>query len=424
MASLRLPPPPLQLSPPPQPPPPDGDLAELLTTDKIEEIGALTLFLMYEKKLGAASKIAPFVALLDRQRARGQERVSSPLLWPEDERRALLAGSPVEGEIRARLEALRRQYDDGLDTLWYMASSLFDRYPYDPPTGEFSFETFLQAFCAVQASVVHLRGEGVEPSQRFAVVPLGPPVLRWTCAGRAYFTVDRGDVVLKADHAYQRGETLSAWCGPQPNSRLLINYGIVDDRNPNDRLAMTGEIDRADPLFRAKRTALGDVGLSTKQDFSLVRGEPGSRAALPASLTSWMRLAAATTEAEVAQAARHLVGKAAPGGPPASGLASNAIGDAGPALRPPVSSLLAHHLRGRLFRYPTTRAADEALEKDPRATARQRLSARLLRIEKEVLEGALSSTSKIAGCDSVGAEKFPPHVRLTDPVNEGSGACG
>ena len=46
---------------------------------------------------------------------------------------------------------------DALDTVWFMAGSLFKNYPYDVPTEVFSFEVFKQAFAAVQASVVHLQ---------------------------------------------------------------------------------------------------------------------------------------------------------------------------------------------------------------------------------------------------------------------------
>lgn len=41
----------------------------------------------------------------------------------------------------------------------------------------------LQAFAAVQASVVHL--QGVPVSQRFALVPLGPPLLAYSPTAKA-----------------------------------------------------------------------------------------------------------------------------------------------------------------------------------------------------------------------------------------------
>ena len=37
------------------------------------------------------------------------------------------------------------------------------------------------------------------------------------------------------DRDYRAGEPIKAWCGPQPNRRLLLNYGIVTDDNPYDK---------------------------------------------------------------------------------------------------------------------------------------------------------------------------------------------
>lgn len=66
-----------------------------------------------------------------------------------------------------------------------MASSLFNKYPFDLPTEAFTFDLFRQAFAAVQASIVHL--QGVPLAKRFALVPLGPPLLQYssTCKVRS-----------------------------------------------------------------------------------------------------------------------------------------------------------------------------------------------------------------------------------------------
>lgn len=84
--------------------------------------------------------------------------------------------------------------------------------------------------------------QGVPLSRRFALVPLGPPLLTYSSTARAMLRWDAatGHVVLEADRAYAAGEPVLAWCGPQPNARLLINYGIVDEQNPYDRLPLTG----------------------------------------------------------------------------------------------------------------------------------------------------------------------------------------
>lgn len=50
---------------------------------------------------------------------------------------------------------------------------------------------------------------------------------------------------LAVDRGYEPGEPILAWCGPQPNSKLLINYGIVDANNPHDKLPLSSEWGRA-----------------------------------------------------------------------------------------------------------------------------------------------------------------------------------
>lgn len=77
----------------------------------------------------------------------------------------------------------------------------------------------------MQSSVVHL--QGVSLSQRFALVPLGPPLLTYSPTAKALLKYDAASkqVVLAVDRAYSAGDPIVAWCGPQPNSRLLINYG-------------------------------------------------------------------------------------------------------------------------------------------------------------------------------------------------------
>ena len=63
------------------------------------------------------------------------------------------------GQIRERIAGIQREYEE-LDTVWFMAGSLFKNYPFEPPTEQFSLEVFTQAFAAVQSSVVHLQVRG------------------------------------------------------------------------------------------------------------------------------------------------------------------------------------------------------------------------------------------------------------------------
>lgn len=55
--------------------------------------------------------------------------------------------------------------------------------------------------------------------------------------------------------------------------QLLVNYGVVEDNNPYDKLQLTATIPNSDPLFQAKRAALQPAGLATQQSFALTAAQ-------------------------------------------------------------------------------------------------------------------------------------------------------
>lgn len=81
---------------------------------------------------------------------------------------------------------------------------------------------------------------------------------------------------------------------PQPNSRLLVNYGIVDENNPYDKLQMTVSVPNSDPLYQRKRSLLHTANLSSTQTFDLARTKP-----LPPMLLPYMRVAFASSQAQL-----------------------------------------------------------------------------------------------------------------------------
>jgi hypothetical protein len=273
----------------------------------------------------------------------------------------------------------------------HAAGSLFTRYKFEPPTEQFSLKTFTAAFAAVQSSVVHLRGPGVSPAKRFALVPAGPPTLAYSSTAKAAFAYDAAtrEVRLAVDRPVAAGAPLVAWCGPQPNGRLLINYGLVDDDNPYDTLAVTAVIPQSDPLLPEKRTLLGGAGLSTSQAFNMSAAAP-----LPPQLLPFLRVAFAATAAELASVRLDVDDGAAAGG------AAEAR-----ALR-----RLAAHLRARLAGYGSRAPEeDDAVVANPASGPREVVAARLVRIEKRILGAALAAVLARPGAEAAaaGAEDAP-----------------
>ncbi|KDO55674.1 hypothetical protein CISIN_1g008853mg [Citrus sinensis] len=344
--------------------------AELLTTNKLSELACLALYLMYEKKQGKKSFWLPYIRELDRQRGRGQLAVESPLLWSETEL-AYLTGSPTKAEILERAEGIKREYNE-LDTVWFMAGSLFQQYPYDIPTEAFTFEIFKQAFVAVQSCVVHL--QKVSLARRFALVPLGPPLLAYSSKCKAMLAAVDDAVQLVVDRPYKAGESIVVWCGPQPNSKLLINYGFVDEDNPYDRLVVEAALNTEDPQYQDKRMVAQRNGKLSVQVFHVHAGREKEAIS---DMLPYLRLGYVSDTSEMQSVISSL-------GP---------ICPVSPCMERAVLDQLADYFKARLAGYPATLSEDEAMLTDYNLHPKKRVATQLVRMEKKMLNACLQVTA-------------------------------
>jgi hypothetical protein len=104
---------------------------------------------------------------------------------------------------------------------------------------------------------------------------------------------DEGDVVLRAGRDYKPGEPLEVWSGPQPNARLLLNYGFAELDNPHDRVTIRSELDSSDSLYRFKRSTLAASGKPSMSEFDVRPERP-----LPEGLLPFLRVCVAQSEDE------------------------------------------------------------------------------------------------------------------------------
>ncbi|KAF9601214.1 hypothetical protein IFM89_017399 [Coptis chinensis] len=344
-------------------------IAELLTTNKLSELACLALYLMYEKKQGRKSFWYPFIRELDRQRGRGQLAVESPLLWSEDEL-DYLTGSPTKAEVLLREEGIMREYNE-LDTVWFMAGSLFKQYPYDIPTEAFPFEIFKQAFVAVQSCVVHL--QKVSLARRFALVPLGPPLLAYKSNCKAMLTAGEGCVQLVVDRPYKAGESIVIWCGPQPNSKLLINYGFVDEDNPYDRLLVEASLNTDDPQYQDKRMVAQRNGKLS------VQVNAGKEKEAVLDMLPYLRLGYVSDPSEM----QSVISSQGP------------ICPVSPCMERAVLDQLFNYFEACLARYPTSLEEDEVMLADCNLDPRKRVATQLVKLEKKMLHACYQTTVRL-----------------------------
>ncbi|XP_068665250.1 uncharacterized protein [Aristolochia californica] len=347
-------------------------IAELLTTNKLSELACLALYLMYEKKQGKQSFWYPFIKELDHLRGRGQLAVESPLLWSENEL-AYLTGSPTKAEVLERDEGIKREYNE-LDTVWFMAGSLFQQYPYDIPTEAFPFEIFKQAFVAVQSCVVHL--QKVPLARRFALVPLGPPLLTYKGNSKAMLTAVDSAVQLVVDHPYKAGDAISIWCGPQPNSRLLLNYGFVDEDNPYDRIVVEACLNTEDPQYQDKRMVAQRNGKLAVQVFQVFVGR--EKEAIT-DMLPYLRLGYVSDPSEM----QSVISSQGP------------ICPVSPCMERAALDQLYDYFKARLARYPTTITEVVALLENSNIDLKKRVATQLIRLEKRMLNACVQSTEEL-----------------------------
>ncbi|KAG2300505.1 hypothetical protein Bca52824_036977 [Brassica carinata] len=302
-------------------------IAELLTTNKLSELACLALYLMYEKKQGKKSVWYPYIRELDRQRGRGHLDVESPLLWSEAELE-YLTGSPTKvlQLVYASLVIVLE-----LDTVWFMAGSLFQQYPFDIPTEAFSFEIFKQAFAAVQSCVVHL--QNVSLARRFALVPLGPPLLAYCSNCKAMLTAVDGAVQLRVDRPYKAGDPIVVW------TKDWLLKGTENYPNKFFRF-----------VWKRKRSC-------------------SRYASLP-------RLGYMSDPAEM----QSVISSQGP------------VCSMSPCMERAVLDQLTDYFMRRLAGYPTTLKEDDALLADPSLNPRKRVATRLVRLEKKMLAACLVAT--------------------------------
>ncbi|MBA0559802.1 hypothetical protein Golob_016747 [Gossypium lobatum] len=185
-----------------------------------------------------------------------------------------------------------------------------------------------------------------------------------------------GAVELVVDRACKAGEPIVVWCGPQPNSKLLINYGFVDDDNSYDRLVVEAALNTEDPQYQDKRLVVQRNGKLSVQVFHVYAGKEKEAVS---DMLPYLRLGYVSDPSEM-QSVLSSQGPVCP---------------VSPCMERAVLDQLADYFNRRLAGYLTTLNEDESLLSDPNLNPRRRVATELVRLEKKILHACLQATTEL-----------------------------
>jgi len=232
----------------------------------------LALWLMGERAALARGAPGPWGSAVQRLCA---QVPNTPLLWPDEERRRLLRGSPVLEEAEGRLKALRDEW-----------ASLGPALAGQP----FTLTDFLESFAVVLARSVYLPS-----AQCFALVPALSGVGR---ASRGACTVDydaeKGAVTMVAKRAHRAGEPL-VLLDDRPNSERVLVAGEFEEGNPMDCVVFTVGLVAADSLYQLKEQILAAAGFGPEARFPVYADR------MPLQLLAYCRLSRVQDSAQIAR---------------------------------------------------------------------------------------------------------------------------
>ena len=171
----------------------------------------------------------------------------TPILWPDEQREALLTGSEAL--------TLARDKQESAVAAWQAMQGTIAAAPDKFPPTVFNEAVFLRVLCCVLARSVYLPG-----AECFALVPVADLARRRCQAPDAAalavldYDEESTNVVLVAGSSLQKGDDVVIADALNRNSaELLVGCGYIDNEGDGDYLELEAGLVRVDPLFMQKK---------------------------------------------------------------------------------------------------------------------------------------------------------------------------
>jgi histone-lysine N-methyltransferase SETD3 len=220
----------------------DEELGDLVQAAACSELVSLALFVAKHRALSES----PWRALMDSL----PSSVDSPVFWSDEERAALLRGSPVVKEAKERYRALELQWDalsQAQCPAWLTK------------------ERFMECMSVVLSHAVYLPSVGC-----FALLPIIGDLEKTGSESGAVVDYDRESnmVTVTSSISVSVGDPVKVYDG-RPNGELFMATGCVERVNPSDFMTLNASLVQADRLYTMKEEVATAMGFSSSVDFPI-----------------------------------------------------------------------------------------------------------------------------------------------------------
>ncbi|KAJ1457598.1 hypothetical protein M885DRAFT_128075 [Pelagophyceae sp. CCMP2097] len=213
----------------------------------------LATFLLHEVRKGDASFWAPYLRVLPAAPA-------SVCNWSAEETAQL-----CDAELAERANGREMWVGELHDR--YFTQMLTRDHPGVFPAADFSAEKFRFAWLIVQSRAFGRR------LKETALVPYADCLNHCSHVETSYHLVDGHFQLFSTQKGYAAGREVVNSYGPNPNSKLLLDYGFAILDNPRERIRFTMTLDCNDDLCPRKRDVLRRADAAMFQAIELARGE-------------------------------------------------------------------------------------------------------------------------------------------------------
>ena len=371
-----------------------------IVTDDMDEYIAIALLLMSEKGKGAQSLWKAYFDVLP-----DAEEVYPAFIWSEAEL-ALLEGSPTFSAAKSLQMKLKTEFE-------LLKSNVFERYPSQFPSGQFSFELFQWAFIMLFSRAARLTSK--LGGEELALVPYAD-LMNHNPYSNTYIDAQRSgvafiskteEVAVYADRPYKKFEQVFINYGEKGNADLLLLYGFALERNPFNAVDISVGISKEDPLYVQKRRFLDRSGRGASSVRFPLQGNR-----YPSELVDFLRLLLVESEDLGLQ--------------PLEQVDFNE--PLSPSLERRVLTTMVSICESYLEQYPQTVEEDEKLMGDKglfkALTRQQRMAVKLRASEKRILKQTIRAIKeelvklpRVVQVDSDGKQKIATAGRSFDEVN-------